>query len=127
MRRKAAGNQIPNRDVVEKLNFLTNVLESIGNNPDLAPLSEYLATDLIGASNKSQIRVRPRPLMCRKCRMPLCPPNGVITRVTKDYTVYKCSTCETSFKQYHHNEETFRSADTTSREIKIPPINQRRN
>ncbi|OHT06986.1 hypothetical protein TRFO_24871 [Tritrichomonas foetus] len=93
-------NKIPNQEILERVNFLTEVSKISAEIPELVDLSQYLGTEANLAAQKSNIRMTPKRVFCRKCKTPMVPPLTAEFIKKKDFTIIKCKTCNSKFKEY---------------------------
>lgn len=95
-----APNNFPNKDILERINFLTEISKVAAQDPDLYSLAQYLGSEATQTAQKSKIRVKPKQLFCKNCKTLLIPP--FTAEVIKSHNIlhYKCKICNGERKKY---------------------------
>lgn len=92
--------RLQQRDVYERINFLSEAAKAASMEPELVGLSQYLGSEMDLIAKKSKIRVKPKQTFCKKCKTPLISPISSETSIRGNYIVYKCKICGSVTKKY---------------------------
>lgn len=108
-------HNFPNKDILERVNFLTEISKVAAQDPDLCDLAQYLGSEAIKTAQKSKIRIRPKQLFCKNCKTPLIPP--LTAQVIKSHNIihYKCKICNKERKK--HLDEKSKLSNTNTKHV----------
>ena len=98
------GKRFQNRDVYERINFLTEAAKAAASNPDLINLSQFLGSEADLTTKKSNIRIKPKHVLCKKCHTPLIFDTTTQISVGPQFSEYKCLNCGTKKKVFHSDK-----------------------
>ena len=101
----SAPKQISNKEVIEKINFLTEIAKISAEIPELIDLSQYLGNEAVLSAQKSKIRLKPKHILCKNCNTPLISPLTSDIKVRGGKIYYACKNCKKIYKK-HLNEKT---------------------
>ena len=98
--------RLPQRDVLERINFLSEASKLASMDPDLIGLSQYLGTEMDYTAKKSKVRIKPKQTFCKKCKTPMISPISSDTFIRGNFIYYKCKLCGNVTKKYKEMERT---------------------
>ena len=82
------GKRIQNQDIYERINFLTEAAKVAAENPDLVPIAQHLGTEADLTAKRSNIRTKPKRVLCKKCHVPLVFNTTARVSFGPEFTVY---------------------------------------
>lgn len=98
--------KIPQRDLLERINFLAKAASTAAQFPEMTELSQYMGTEACLTAKKANIRTKPKRFFCKKCSTPLVPPFCADILVSDDHIIYECKLCHAKRKVFITEKES---------------------
>lgn len=104
--------KISGQEVLERINFLNSAAKIAANNEDLVTLSQYLGNEAILTAQRSNVRTKPKRVLCKSCNVPLESEITSKVSVGPKFVIYQCKICGKTKKVYIDDEKPKRTEHT---------------
>lgn len=100
MSKKQNAKTPPNKDILERINFLSEAAKLSAQDSTLVNLSQHFGAEAHLIALKSKIRIRPQKIFCKNCKTALVAPLTATVTKTNNCMIYKCKLCQSQHRIY---------------------------
>ena len=116
--------KISGEAILERINFLTEAAKVAALDENLVDLAQYLGSEADLTAKRSNVRTKPKRVLCNKCHTPLIMDSTAEVSVGPQFIVYKCKNCGNTKKCFQKDREMKRKEHKITK-FEVAPKNSK--